>query len=197
MKSYVDITLLPDADIALYFLWSKVYQQIHLALVEAKDDNNTVKFGVSFPEYEYDEQNHKYTLGSKLRLFAPSESDLQALNLRKWLARFSDYVHLTQIRDVPDQVGQYAFFKRLQPKSNNARLAWRKAKREGISLERAMAYFEKRKETYSQEPFIRIGSLSSGHQYRLLIAKVETDMTDAANGFSTYGLSSSSAVPLF
>lgn len=197
MKSYVDITLLPDADIALYFLWSKVYQQIHLALVESQDDNNIVKFGVAFPEYEYDEQNRKYTLGKKLRLFTPSESDLQALDLSKWLARLSDYVHLTQIRAVPEQVEQYAFFKRLQPKNSIARLARRKARFAGISFEEAMAYYKDRKEVYSQAPFVRIRSLSSDNQYRLLITKEETDITDSADGFSTYGLSASSAVPLF
>lgn len=197
MKSYVDITLLPDADIALYFLWSKVYQQIHLALVEAQDHNKTVNFGVAFPEYQYDEQNHKYTLGSKLRLFAHSESALQALDLRKWLARLSDYVYLTQIRPVPEKVEQFAFFKRLQPKNNIARLARRKARFAGISFDEAMAYYKDRKEVYSQAPFVRIRSLSSDSQYRLLIAKEETDTTDSANGFSTYGLSASSAVPLF
>ncbi|MGV6816717.1 MAG: type I-F CRISPR-associated endoribonuclease Cas6/Csy4 [Thiotrichales bacterium] len=197
MKSYVDITLLPDADIALYFLWSKVYQQIHLALVEAQDDNNTVKFGVAFPEYEYDEQNHKYTLGSKLRVFAPSENDLQALGLRKWLARLSDYVHLTQVRAVPEHVDHYAFFKRLQPKNNFARLARRKARFSGISFDEAMAYYKDRKEVYSQTPFVRIRSLSSDNQYRLLIAKEEIDSPGPTRGFSTYGLSASSAVPLF
>lgn len=193
MKSYVDITLLPDADIALYFLWEKVYQQIHLALVEAQGQNKKQPIGIAFPEYASD----KFHLGNKLRVFAESEGDLATLNLPSWLARLSDYVHLTKVRDVPDKLDGYAIFKRLQLKSNNDRLARRKAKRDGIDLEAAHAYFENRKEVYSQAPFIRMKSLSSGKQFRLLITKEITNSSDASKGFSTYGLSSKSSVPLF
>ncbi|MCO4790206.1 type I-F CRISPR-associated endoribonuclease Cas6/Csy4, partial [Vibrio cholerae] len=36
MNYYQEITLLPDADIALGFLWQNVFQQVHIALVEHK-----------------------------------------------------------------------------------------------------------------------------------------------------------------
>jgi len=165
MKSYVDITLLPNADIALYFLWEKVYQQIHIALVEAQDGNGKVNIGVSWPEYD-------------------SEN-------------LSDYVHITLIRPVPVSIDGYAVFKRIQLKSNNERLARRRAKRKKTSLEEALAYFGDRKEVYSRAPYIRLRSHSSGKRYRLFIAKEETDTTDMNEGFSTYGLSSKSSVPLF
>ena len=51
MKYYQQISLMPTADIGLYFLWQKVYQQIHLALVENKSSDNVSAIGVSFPEY--------------------------------------------------------------------------------------------------------------------------------------------------
>ncbi len=57
MKHYIDIILLPDPEIPLYFLWEKVYQQLHLALVEIKEPDNKVKVGVAFPQY--DEQQHQ------------------------------------------------------------------------------------------------------------------------------------------
>ena len=42
MKNYIEMTLLPDADITLNFLWEKLYQQLHLALVEIQDSDKTV-----------------------------------------------------------------------------------------------------------------------------------------------------------
>ncbi len=193
MKSYVDITLLPGVDITLYFLWEKVYQQLHLALVECQDAKNNIKVGVAFPEYD----ERKFQLGNKLRVFAPFRVDLEALNINHWLAGLNDYVHITSIRDVPDKIEGYAHFKRIQRKSNNDRLARRRAKRKGISEEEAKAYFEKREEQYSQAPFIQVKSHSSDKRYRLLISREEAESFQTDNGFSTYGLSSSSSVPLF
>jgi len=51
MKYYLDITLLPDAETNLGFLWHKVYQQVHIALVENKVAKNQSEIAVSFPEY--------------------------------------------------------------------------------------------------------------------------------------------------
>ena len=70
MKYYIDITLLPDAEANLGFLWQKVYQQIHLALAENKIGKNQSEIALSFPEYG----NKAYPLGDKLRLLSQSEA---------------------------------------------------------------------------------------------------------------------------
>jgi len=193
MKSYIEITLLPNEEIPIYFLWEKLYQQLHLAFVEIKRPDNTVSIGVSFPNYD----SSLNQLGCKIRLFASSTSDLEAININQWLSRLTDYIHITSIRDVPDYVEGYAHFKRLQLKSSNGRLARRKAKRERISIEEATAYFNGRKEQYSKAPFIQIKSLSSEKRYRLMIVREEADASQTESGFSTYGLSSTSSVPVF
>lgn len=36
MKNYIELTLNPDLETPLYYLWEKLFQQIHLALVENK-----------------------------------------------------------------------------------------------------------------------------------------------------------------
>ena len=54
MKNYIEITLLPSAEITLSFLWEKLYQQLHLALVEIQDSDKSVSVGVSFPKYRCD-----------------------------------------------------------------------------------------------------------------------------------------------
>jgi len=193
MKYYLDITLLPSADIPLYFLWEKVYQQLHLALVNIRQPDGRVAVGVSFPEYDVE----KFQLGSKLRVFSPSQAELENLNLQSWLSRLSDYVHLTRIRPVPEAICGYACFKRIQTKSNNDRLARRKAKREGMSYQQAQAFYKEYKEKYSRAPYIQMKSQSSGEQYRLMIAQIDMKESSAIKKFSTYGLSTESAIPVF
>ena len=119
MKVYIDITLLPSDDIGHHFLWEKVYQQVHLALVENKDPCGSSSVGIGFPEFNAE----KYRLGRKLRVFAPDSATLDKLDIQRWLNRLTDYVHLTRVRDVPDTVERYERFSRLQVKSNPERLA--------------------------------------------------------------------------
>ncbi len=60
MNYYQDLTLLSDLNISLGFLWHKVYQQVHIALVEQKVDDQHSAMAVGFPEYGC----QKFPLGS-------------------------------------------------------------------------------------------------------------------------------------
>jgi CRISPR-associated endonuclease Csy4 len=192
MKFYIDITLLPDVEVGLHFLWQKMYQQIHLALVEVQDANGTAPIAVAFPEYDVDSHH----LGKKLRLLSADQSQLDALDIQKWLARLTDYLHVTKVREVPANITTFACFKRLQAKSNIERLARRKARREGISEAEALNKLAGFKEEKLREPFINLQSLSGGHSFRLFIAKEEVGQA-VAGSFSLYGLSSVTTVPWF
>lgn len=153
MKFYLEITLLPNPEVGIHFLWSKVYQQIHLGLVEMQDNQGRVPIGVAFPGYvqgghsrlpaSHDTRTSLYiekygVLGGKLRLFAEHEATLSQFNAGHWLARLSDYVHCTSIRPVPEKLSGYATYQREQPKTNKERLAKRYAKRHGMDLETAL-----------------------------------------------------------
>jgi CRISPR-associated endonuclease Csy4 len=193
MKHYQDITLLPGPEIPLHFLWEKLYQQLHLALVEIKNRQGHSSIGVAFPEYDANQPK----LGSKLRLLSPTAELLAQLDIRHWTSRLSDYVHVTGIRNVPDNVQSHVCFRRIQPKSSNARLARRKARREGIAYEDALAALATHQEQQSNAPYIHIKSHSSGQKYRLFIGKSDQDTSSREHLFSTYGLSGTSSVPLF
>lgn len=192
MNVYREITLMPQPDIALNFLWEKVFQQIHLGLVEMQDKNGTVPIGISLPEY----MTEGSPLGSKLRLFALSKDTFEKLNVNERMSRLADYVHLTGIRDVPGNIKTFSCFKRQQLKTNIERLARRKAKRHNISIEQAIEELDGFKDELVKTPFINMQSLSTGKRFRLFIQKEVSDVSKN-EGFSTYGLSHVSTVPEF
>ncbi len=209
MNYYLDITLLPDAEANLGFLWEKVYQQVHLALVENSFDTgecvNTIKdgakvqvpvketnIGISFPEY----RTNKFPLGSKLRLLAPSEELLQQLDIAKWLDRLTDYAHFTSVREVPDSVNQFARFKRKRFDGNAERLARRRSKRKAEAFEQALKHYDGYEQQQTDLPFVNVKSLSEDQQFKLFIEREFVEQPKSG-AFSCYGLSQQATVPWF
>lgn len=192
MNVYMDITLLSCADIGHNFLLEKVYRQIHLGLVEWQNADGLSAIGLAFPEYNAE----KHQLGSKLRLFYPDRKTFEDFNAQKWLSRLTDYIHLTNIRDVPDNMTNYKRYKRQQSKSSKERIARRRAKRSGIEFEEALKQLYSCKATFLKAPFINVSSVSSGHNFRLFV--IEESCRELINeGFSCYGLSTKSSLPDF
>lgn len=192
MKHYIEITLLPNPEVDVHFLWSKAYLQLHLALVELKDANSLVPVGVSFAEYHAVDQH--CLLGSKLRVFAVDIETLERLNLNHWFNRLSDYVHISGIRAVPSEHGQVVV-SRIHAPANVGNLARRYAKRHGVSLEAALDVYK----NYNPKPptrlaFIKVKSLSSAHDFTLCITQ-SVNSTAVSGRYSTYGLSGTSTVP--
>ncbi len=196
MKYYQDITLLPDTEANLGFLWFKVYQQIHLALADNKIADNRSSIAVSFPGYG----EKVFPLGDKLRLLAESQIQLEQLNVNQWLSRLSDYAHVKTIKPVPDRIGQYVCFKRKQFKSNLHKEAERRAKYKNEPVEAALTHFSHYK-TESNLPYINMTSLSTnntevGCNFKLFIERTFFD-NPQPGAFNCYGLSKTATVPWF
>ena len=197
MKYYQEITLIDQAEISSYFIWSKLYTQLHIALAEIKDTNNKVNIGVSFPQYlfEKNDKNSKVNLGKKLRLFAQNEAAFKKLDLKKWLDRLTDHVHITSIREVPENIKSYAIYRRKQVKTNAERLARHRVKRGDIGFDEALARYSN-VVTTTDLPFVQMKSLTSDQMFKLFIEKKNAEQSESQI-FSTYGLSSESSVPEF
>jgi CRISPR-associated endonuclease Csy4 len=212
MRYYQEITLLPNPEVGLNFLWSKVFQQLHLGFVENVNDESKASIGVSFPKYWI--KDKKFGLGDKCRLFALDEAGLAGFSAQQRLSRLTDYVHCTSVRPTPDKVTGYAVFQRVQVKTNPVRLARRYARRKGLDFERAwqepvILRNADGESDYLTEfrycempipevelPFIRLRSLSGGQTFCLWIAKTSAPV--AVEGeFTTYGLSRTATVPEF
>ena len=194
LNYYQELSLLPQEEIPIHFLWSKVFQQIHLGLVELQDDQGRVPIGISFPDYVTGE---KYSvLGGKLRLFAQDEAVLDQFNVGKWLSRLSDYVHYTSVRPVPEKLNGYAIFQREQPKTNKERLARRYSKRHSVDYGTALVRYSEMVHKTIATPFIRLKSLSGDQEFCLWIKKTMVAEPEGTT-FSSYGLSALSTVPDF
>jgi CRISPR-associated endonuclease Csy4 len=199
MKYYLDITLLPDAEANLGFLWQKVYQQIHIALAENKIADNRSAISLSIPKYG----DKSFPLGNQIRLIA-TEAQLTKLDITKWLNRFTDYVHIKSVKAVPDTVSQFACFKRKHVKGvkrleqNLESKARHQVTKFGVDYDECLKTLKQRHcKDYSTLPFISLQSLSSDKnvtpleqaKFPLFIT-MEIHKTAAEGEFNCYGLSS-------
>jgi CRISPR-associated endonuclease Csy4 len=197
MKYYLDITLLPEADITLGFIWQKVYQQIHIALVDNKIGGNESAIAVAFPLYG----EHAFPLGNKLRLLAADESQLMALNINRWLNRLEDYVHIKSIKPVPEDVTQVCFVRqhvkgeeRIEKDMQSKAKHW--SEKSGQPLDACLLELEKSKPKADFSlPFIWLESQETkqrneagNSKFPLFIKKVDVAVQQTGV-FNCYGLS--------
>ncbi len=197
MKFFQEISLIEQIEISSYFIWAKLYAQLHLAFVKQKDADDSIAYGVSFPDYLSYKDKGQGGLGQRLRIFANTKEELEALKLSQSLERLVDYVRINPIESVPEHVAGYAMYQRSQVKSNPERLARRYAKRHHIHYEEALSLYEKMTSAMTNLPFIQMKSLSSGQTFKLFIEKSLVQNVTLGRTFTTYGLSSVSIVPEF
>lgn len=198
MNYFQEITLLPNADVSLGFLWQKIYQQVHIALVEQKVDEQHSAIALGFPMYGYQD----FSLGNKLRAFACEYEQLEQLNLVSFLKRFEDYCHLRSIQPVPkENTVSVAFVrKRVKGRARIEKDLFSKAQRwsvkSGKSLESCINDLEKAKPRSSSKlPFIWVESQQTkasnpenSSRFPLFIERRESD-THVTGLFNCYGLS--------
>jgi CRISPR-associated endonuclease Csy4 len=198
MKYYLDISLLPDAEASLGFLWYKIYQQVHLAMVDMKTADGKSEIAIAIPLYK----KNKHPLGGTLRLFAPTQKHFEVLDVSKWLSRFVDYVHCKSVREVPS-AHSYIVMSRKQSKSYNqfkrqqAYLIDQRLIHTNETEAQARQHVEAKERPLRKLPFIHVNSLSSQSRYRLFIEKKEVKK-EKKGEFNCYGLSLDGAtVPSF
>lgn len=209
MQFYQDITLIPDGDVDISFVWRKVFMQIHLAIVDTFEGKEQSDIAVSFPQYG----QKGFAFGNYLRVFASSQTQLDKLNLKQWLNRWQDYAHVKSAKETPEHT-QFVSFVRKTPKGkaridrNAESLAKRHAKKTGMPIAQCREIFEKTKPSPGCKlPFLWLDSLTTNKQegknkpFPLFIDKIVSDKPYAGK-FTTYGLSAKTgdglaAVPYF
>lgn len=189
MTQYIELTLLHDNFVASSKILEAVYSKLHTKFSSLRTDDNTQPVGVSFPRYDISKG-----LGDKIRLFA-SDDILTSLNLAMVLEDLEKYVHISDVLPVPVKVS-HGHYRRVQVQSNMIRVARRKAKREGITLEEATERLSQFEETHTSLPFVYMGSKSTSQSFKLFVYCSASESRSDGK-FSTYGLSASSTVPIF
>ncbi len=201
MNYYQDITLIPDTDINLGFLWYKVFLQIHIGLADNKQTDGTSAIAVSFPGYVYaEDKQHEFPLGNSLRLLAEAENQLRQFDSQKRLSRLQDYCHIKPVKPIPES-SKHVRFRRKQLKSE-AKKAAGLAKHLNKPIDEIVQY--RKNNGLIREcrlPFIPMESqqpteTGQKHKFRLFI---EREFFDAPveGVFDCYGLSKIATVPWF
>lgn len=191
MKFYQEITLI-NGDKPLYVVWSDLYRQFHIALADLKNSQGIERIGVSFPEYKYEEISDKNgksktfaTLGTKLRVFAPEQTDLLLLDMSKWLERLSDYVHIKSISQVGNIMGHVVVrryrYKSLEKKAQDY------AKLKNIGFDEALIHTRQYRQLPKSYPFILLKSETNQSEYRLSVWQ-ETVTEEQMGNFNSYGM---------
>lgn len=188
MRSYIDLRLRPDPEMATHQLLNALFGRLHLALVQtARQD-----IGVSFPEHD----DRRPTLGAVLRLHG-SDAALDALQATGWLRRFDDYL-TAQPRAAAPEGCSYRVVSRVQAKSGIDRLRRRAMKRHGYSTDEAAQRIPDSAQELLALPFVTIGSISTRQpSFRLFVRHGPLQREATEGHFSSYGLSAEATVPWF
>ena len=190
LSHYFDIDVMEQEEIPVPITMSKIFQLVHTSIVS---EELTGSVAVSFPEHD---ANVKHAMiGAKLRLFG-SEISLGNLTRQNWLNRFSDYVSVSKIRNVPT-VEAYQEIRRVQVQSGVDRMRRRLSKRHGITLAEASERIPDDKAKHVNLPYIQLESKSTGQRFRLFLAIKRGKTSSSLGSFNGYGISSQATVPFF
>lgn len=188
MRSYIDLRLRPNPEIAAHHLMSGLFGRLHLALVQLSRQD----IGVSFPEHD----DRLPTLGPVLRLHGSADS-LGLLAATGWLLRSNDYVTVSKEAAVPAGCG-HRVVSRVQAKSSIERMRRRAIRRHGYEKDEAAQRLPAATEQRLSLPFVTIGSRSTRQpSFRLFVRHGPVVQSAATGAFSAYGLSKVATVPWF
>jgi len=185
MDHYLDIQLVPNAELPTHVMLSVVYGHLHRVL--ARDGRRDV--GVSFPNVG------RAGLGDVLRLHGSLDA-LLTMVPDAWLRGARDYIRWNGPEKVPARTLHCAV-RRVQAKSSPERLRRRQIRRHGWTQDEARERIPDRTAVRLQDPFVRLYSTSTGQAF-LLFVRHEAPQALAVQGtFNSYGLSRTATVPWF
>ncbi|CAK0756548.1 CRISPR-associated endonuclease Cas6/Csy4 [Gammaproteobacteria bacterium] len=178
---YVDIRILADPEFEPTLLLNALFAKLHRALVQT----GTQSIGISFPCLPSDQKN----LGDCLRLHGMN-ADLEQFMASGWLIGMRDHILVQGPLSIPRTV-VYRVVRRVQVKSNPARLQRRWMRRHGSTC------LLRHRKIETDLPFLQILSQSTGEHFRLFIKHCPVSASPVVGKFSYYGLSATATVPWF
>lgn len=187
MTHYIDIKMVPPAEVSVPVVLNKVFSRFHKALVQEEG----LELAISFPA---EKKQKGSPLGDILRIHG-SEKELKFFMETNWLGGMKDYVKFGMVKSVPSNA-EHVVVRRVQVKSNAERVRRRQIKRHGLTEEEAREKISDSLEKRIKEPYINVKSTSTGNSFRLFIRQ-EKVSEPRLGGFNKYGLSKGGTVPFF
>ena len=196
MKYYQEITIHQLDEISPNFVMAKIMQKLHLLFVTQLHKYGEVRCGLSYPEYK---SESKLGLGRIIRVFSQDEKALKEIAIASCLKGLSDYVIVSEIKNVPEKVASYAMYKRYRKEGCAGNKARRYMKRhpdcDKDKVEKMYTNALKNKKG-REYPYVVMKSASNSHTYSYFVLKEVTNQP--GNGaYSTYGTSLGGTVPEF
>ena len=183
MDYYVDIRILPCAELSTTVLMSEAYSKLHKALCEL----NSKSIGVSFPKFNV-------TLCDFIRLHG-SKSDLEALQDKDWLGGMLGYCKVSEILRAPTDA-KFRSVSRKQAAMSTSKLN-RLINRESIPETEIRQYKDKMFSKNLCGPYVNMVSSSNGQNYRRYIEFGELQDNPVEGKFDHFGLSKTATIPWF
>jgi len=183
MDHYIDIRILPDAEMRENVLLNKVYTKFHKALYTM--DANDI--GVSFPEY-------KIKLGRLMRIHG-TMNRLVELQKMQWLGGLVGYCDISEIRLVPKET-TFRIISRIQTTMSPSKYR-RLLMRRSVTEQEQKKYKAKMFQKGLNNPYLELESKSTGQLYRRYF-KFSELLSQPVNGkFDKFGLSKKATIPWF
>lgn len=199
MEYYLDIKMMPDEEVPLYFIRNKVFTKLHKALFDHKQHS----IGVSFPNHQIKTKKDKAKLGDIVRLHGDKHS-LQGLQDANWLGGLIGYCDVSEILAVPNKIKGYRTVSRIQGWMSLTKLAKRidYQKKTGVlTTTKAIKAYEKQykeKMITQNDDHAYIDLISSkGHRYQRFITFGELLDNVVKGDFDQFGLSKVATIPWF
>ncbi len=183
MEYYLDLMVIPDEEVPVYFIRNKIYTKLHKALFTL----NATDIGISFPNYTVKLGNVIRIHGSEIRL-----AELQETN---WLGGLAGYCDVSEIRAVPDNA-KHRTISRKQSNMTQAKLR-RLIKRGSISSDEAKQYRAKMFSQSLDNPYLELESTSNGNKHRRYLEFGQLLDNAVVGEFDQFGLSKTATVPWF
>ena len=189
MKYYVNIQLQEDPECTATLLLNAFYQTLHRILAQ-----QDINIGISFPDYD----KRKPTLGKRLRLFG-SQQHLHHIIQHHHLHSLREHIQRGNILAVPEHT-LYCVVKRVQVKSNAARLRRRQIRRHGLDAVLARETQSGKQDEQEKRlnlPFVLLKSHSTQQTFPLFIQQSLTQIPQAGGRFNAYALNQDATLPWF
>lgn len=187
MDAYLDISVRPDPEFSRQVLLDALFGKLHRGLVQ----DGTGCIGVSFPDHSYKPRS----LGHKLRLHG-SRGGLAGLMSGAWLRGMSDHLWVSDLQLVPAGA-RHRVVRRVQPKTNSARLRRRYSRRHNVSEEEALRHFPDSVAKPVSLPFVTLRSATTDQRFALFVEHGPLQDAPQEGTFSAYGLSPTATIPWF